>query len=123
MKLLKIIDNIPHNYSLEKFLEEYPEEKVFKRSDSLPSPHVLKQFDVYIPVEHDKPLGDYVFLGQKEPVFENGEWHIYWDYREMTEEEKIEIINIKKQRENLKSELTEITNNGGRIDDHEVYKQ
>lgn len=110
MKLLKIIDNIAVEYTLEQFLQDHPEANVFKKSKSLPSPHELKLYDVYIPVEDDKPQGNYIILGQGEPVKIGDEWHIPWNYREMTESE----LNKRNEREEFKNHLLTLD----RIDDY-----
>lgn len=115
MRLIKLKDNIPENYSLEQFLIDYPDVTIFKKSEGLPSVVVLSKYNVHILVTTPQPDNSkYLVLGEGTPEFKNGEWYQTWNYRQLTDEE-LEKIKLEKQN---KIELDEILNSLERIDIH-----
>tara|TARA_B100001142_G_scaffold6565_1_gene6657 strand:- start:8543 stop:9034 length:492 start_codon:yes stop_codon:yes gene_type:complete len=85
MKYIKLVNNIPINYTIEQFIEEYPEVKIYTKVKGIPDKNVLKQYDVFPVITTASPeiTADTEVVEIDPQQNWNGEWIQQWEVKEI----------------------------------------
>jgi hypothetical protein len=95
MKYIKLEDNRPVNYSIEQFVTDYPNARIYSTA-AMPDSHLLAQYNVYPLITTNPPILEETQAAEEGvPSFYNGEWYQTWTTRDLTEEEIDEMIVVR----------------------------
>ena len=78
MLYIKLVDGEPTRYTIEEFLEEYPDVNVYTKVNGIPDKKVLEEYDVY-PLVDSSPPEEGAFKEGKPQRLYNGEWLQTWE--------------------------------------------
>lgn len=92
MRYIKVVNNIPTDYSIEQLLIDYPNATIYKNTQ-MPNEQLLANYDVYpLITEAPTQLREDETAEEGVPEFRDGERHQTWLVRKLTEEEIQEIV-------------------------------
>lgn len=92
MRFIKIENNKPKDYTIDKMLTDYPDAVIYKKSQ-MPNEQLLAAYNVYPLITEPMPiLGEDEAAQEGVPEFRDGEWHQTWSIRKLTEQEIQETI-------------------------------
>lgn len=95
MKYIKLEYSVPVNYSIDRFLTEYPNAKIYDNS-GMPDAQLLSQYNIYPLVTTNPPEPEETQTVEEGlPKYHDGEWHQTWILRDLRQEEIDEIIAVR----------------------------